>query len=277
MGATWYVHELTQSEEDFCYFHMLCKSLYPSTIFGISCNRQINADALINKGSQVTRSMVQKAIVVLATKPIFGPLREKLGMVTRAFFAQRDLNNLSLLEDFHGTLETSLRMGTVGEPSHALDGGSALYMGTSLREFIYHWRFKALSLVKLLLLQRKILFFGYPVERLCMLQYNLVALIPALLSSLEDSASPELHSQSDGRVKAESLKMSDRHSLLSFMGLPLALFSEDAFFQPCCPLQQIDTLKCGSWLVGTTNSIFKQQRSYKPDVVVDVRTDTYPA
>lgn len=59
---------LIQSEEDFCYFHMLCESLYPETIFGISCNRQINADALINKGAQVTRSMVQKAIVILATR-----------------------------------------------------------------------------------------------------------------------------------------------------------------------------------------------------------------
>lgn len=66
--VTWYANTLTQSEEDFCYFHMLCASLYPSTLFGISCNRQIQSDELINKGAQVTRSMVQKAVVVLATE-----------------------------------------------------------------------------------------------------------------------------------------------------------------------------------------------------------------
>lgn len=193
-------------------------------------------------------------------------------MVTRAYFAQRDLSNLQLLEEFYDTLEQTVRLGSVtNEPGHALDGGSTLYMGTSLREFIYQWRFKSLTLVKLLLLQRKILFFGYPVERLCTLQYNLVALIPALLSALQDAAAPELNTLSQGRVKAESLKMSDRHSLLTFMGLPLSLFSEGSFFQPCCPLQQIDMLKCDSWLVGTTNSIFKQQRTYKADVIVDVR------
>lgn len=67
MGVIWYVGWLIQSEEDFCYFHMLCKSLHPTTIFGISCNRQISSKDLINKGAQVTRSMVQKAIVILAT------------------------------------------------------------------------------------------------------------------------------------------------------------------------------------------------------------------
>lgn len=205
------------------------------------------------------------------TQPIFGPLREKLGMVTRAYFAQRDLNNIELLEEFYDTLEPTVRQASnkdVNEGPNWMDG--ALYMGTSIREFVHQWRFKALSLVKLVLLQRKILFFGYPVEKLCTTQYNLVALIPALLSSLQDAASPELKSLSQGRVKAESLRMSDRHSLLAFMGLPLPLFSEGAFFQPCCPLQQIDMLASDSWLVGTTNSIFKQQRAHKPDVIVDV-------
>lgn len=192
-------------------------------------------------------------------------------MVTRAYFAQRDLGNVALLEDFYDTLESSVRLKAISHDKDlGIENESALYMGTSIREFIYQWRFKALSLVKLLLLQRKILFFGYPVERLCTLQYSLVALIPALLSSLQDSASPELSTHSQGRVKAESLKMSDRQSLLAFMGLPLSLFSHDAFFQPCCPLQQMEMLGCNSWLVGTTNSIFKQQRSYKPDVIVDV-------
>ncbi|WFC99088.1 hypothetical protein MYAM1_001825 [Malassezia yamatoensis] len=148
---------------------------------------------------------------------------------------------------------------------------STLYMGTSIRNFLYQWRFKALSLVKLLLMQRRILVFGYPVERLCTLQYSLVALIPTLLSSLQDAASPELQSWSHNRIKAESLKMSDRQSLLSFMGLPLSLFSKDSVFQPYCPLQQLDLMKCNSYLIGTTNRIFKQQREQKPDVIVDLQ------
>lgn len=58
-----------QRDEDYSYFHLLLPSVAPrQTIFGISCNRQIPADQLINKGKDVTRSTVQKAIVVLASK-----------------------------------------------------------------------------------------------------------------------------------------------------------------------------------------------------------------
>lgn len=142
---------LLQSDEDFCYFHLLCPKLSPTTIFGISCNRQIASDALLKKGAEVTRSTVQKAIVVLAREPVFGPIKEKLGVVTRAFFAQGDLADVEILVDFHATLEAGLHSGGFSDDSEAV-----LYMGTSLRELIFKWRHKTLVLLKLLLLQRKV-------------------------------------------------------------------------------------------------------------------------
>ncbi|PWN53570.1 hypothetical protein IE53DRAFT_309972 [Violaceomyces palustris] len=257
------------SDEDFCYFHLVCPRLAESTIFGISCNRQIASDALVKKGAEVTRSTVQKAVVVLAKEPVFGPIKEKLGIVTRAFFAQGDLADVKILLDFHSTLEAGLESGGLGEDREAV-----MYMGTSLRELIFKWRHKTLMLVKLLLLQRRIMFFGYPVERLCTYQYSLVSMIPGLLLNLQDAGSPVLDKQSSKRAKAESLRTSDRKSLMKFLGMPLHLFGEDSFFQPYCPLQQIDMLKSRSWLVGTSNSIFKQQRDCKIDVVVDLEHST---
>ncbi|CCF50566.1 hypothetical protein NDA11_000665 [Ustilago hordei] len=253
------------SDEDFCYFHLHCPKLSHSTIFGISCNRQIAADALLKKGSEVTRSTVQKAIVVLAKEPVFGPIREKLGIVTRAFFAQGDLADVDILIDFHSTLEIGLQSGGMSEDREAV-----MYMGTSLRELVHKWRFKTLMLVKLVLLQRRVMFFGYPVEQLCNYQYSLVSLIPGLLLSLQDAGDPRLHRRAAHVEKADSLRSSDRKSLLKFLGMPLEIFGEDAFFQPYCPLQQIDLLKSRTWLVGTSNSIFKQQRDCKIDVVVDL-------
>lgn len=115
------------------------------------------SDQLINKGSQVTRSMVQKAVVILATQPIFGPMRAKLGMVTQAYFDQRDLSNMQILEEFYDNLEVSLScaMETQTDKSD-FETSDTLYMGTSLRELVYKWRFKVLMLVKLLLLQRRV-------------------------------------------------------------------------------------------------------------------------
>ncbi|CDS01451.1 related to AVL9-protein involved in exocytic transport from the Golgi [Sporisorium scitamineum] len=253
------------SDEDFCYFHLHCPKLSQSTVFGISCNRQIAADALIKKGAEVTRSTVQKAIVVLAKEPVFGPIREKLGIVTRAFFAQGDLADVDILVDFHSTLELGLQSGGMSD-----DRETVMYMGTSLRELVHKWRFKTLMLVKLLLLQRRVMFFGYPVEQLCNYQYSLVSLLPGLLLSLQDAGDPQLHTRAGRVEKADSLRSSDRKSLLKFLGMPLDIFGEDAFFQPYCPLQQIDLLKSRTWLVGTSNSIFKQQRDCKIDVIVDL-------
>ncbi|KAG6807636.1 hypothetical protein H0H93_001328, partial [Arthromyces matolae] len=62
------------SSEDYSYFHLVPSGPKPSTIFGISCNQQIAASALLVKQPDVTRSTVQKAVVVLASKPVFGPI-----------------------------------------------------------------------------------------------------------------------------------------------------------------------------------------------------------
>lgn len=66
---------IRQSVEDYSYFHLVPASPHPTTIFGISCNRQIKSADLLVKDEEVTRSTVQKAVVVLAAKPFFGPIR----------------------------------------------------------------------------------------------------------------------------------------------------------------------------------------------------------
>jgi hypothetical protein len=76
-----------QSEEDYTYFTL---RHLDTTLFGISCTRQMLSSELHARPADVTRSTIQKAIVVLARKPVFGPIREKLGVVTRAWFLQRD-------------------------------------------------------------------------------------------------------------------------------------------------------------------------------------------
>ncbi|KAI0632312.1 transport protein Avl9-domain-containing protein [Trametes polyzona] len=250
--------------EDYSYFHLVPSSPNPSTIFGISCNRQISSAELLVKDADVTRSTVQKAVVVLASKPVFGPIRDRLGVITRALFAQRDFSDMSILDDFHSSLEHSLR-GQLTE--------SGLYMGTSLRELVHKFRQRTLVLVKALMLQKKIMFFGHPVERLCTYQYSLVTLIPGLLQNLDDCGSPPLASRAQTLTRPTSLKTSDPKSMMAYMGLPLDLFGKDAFFQPYLPLQQLDMLKdTGCWLCGSTNSIVTQQKEI--ELLVNVETGT---
>lgn len=70
------------------------------------------------------------------------------------------------------------------------------------------------------------LFFGSRCERLCMMQFSLISLIPGLIRNLQDCADPELDSYVQNLEKPTSLRTSDRNSLLSYMGLPLQIFGK---------------------------------------------------
>ncbi|OAX44321.1 hypothetical protein K503DRAFT_679112 [Rhizopogon vinicolor AM-OR11-026] len=248
------------SLEDYSYFHLVPDGPIPTTIFGISCNRQIAASALLVKDVDVTRSIVQKAVVVLVSKPVFGPIRDRLGVVTRALFEQRDFSDTSILVDFGASLEISLRTQLTE---------SGLYIGG--REFVHTFRHRTLILLKALMCQKKIMFFGHPVERLCTYQYSLISLIPGLLQTLEDCGSPPLATRAPTLSCPQSLRTSDRKSMMAYMGLPLDIFGKDAFFQPYLPLQQLDLLKDSQgWLCGCTNTIVAQQK----EVELLINTET---
>ncbi|KAI9633849.1 putative cytoplasm protein [Dioszegia hungarica] len=263
------------SEEDYSYFHCLyspstgasSSSTVPSntTLFGISCNRQLASKELLYRPEDVTRTTVQKAVVVMASQPVFGPIRDKLGVVTRAFFAQRDFSQTGILKEFYDSLEEGL----IGK-----DNETFIAMGTSLRELIHKFRHRTLIMLKMLMLQKRIMLFGYPVEKLCTYQYSLLSLMPGLLLELQDSGSPDLDIR-PRRPRPTSFKSSDRRSLLRYMGLPLHLFGKDAFFQPYLPLQQVDMLYAKTWLTGTTNQIVTQQKDCKYDLLVNIDTMTF--
>jgi hypothetical protein len=81
------------STEDYSYFTLrrAQTSTDPATsLFGISCTRQLDASKLIDRPPEVTRSTVQKAVVVISDSPQhFGAIKAQLGVVTQLWFAQR--------------------------------------------------------------------------------------------------------------------------------------------------------------------------------------------
>ncbi|KAJ3123948.1 late secretory pathway protein avl9 [Nowakowskiella sp. JEL0407] len=251
--------------EEFIYFHLppipRWSPHVDSSLFGLACFRQMDSNNLINKTKDVTRSMVQKAVVVLARHPILGSLRSKLGLVTHAFFEQRDFEKREILDNFYEALTTSVT-GYIPD--------STLYMAFSLRDLIYQFKSKTLQLFKLLLLEKRVLFFGQKVEKLSAYQYAVVSLIPGLLRSLGDAASPILSSTEEINTPTEPTNEKDYK-----YGLPLRIFGEGCFFQPYIPLQQIDVLMSPttrSFLVGTSNAIFTHHKGCNIDVVVNVDT-----
>ncbi|MCJ1469475.1 late secretory pathway protein avl9 [Pseudocyphellaria aurata] len=258
--------------EDFSYFTLRRRrsSKGPATsVFGISCTRQIDSNALVHRPADVTRSTVQKAVVAIAHSPqCFGQLREKLSMVTGAWFAQKDFTDVDILKKFQESLVTNLRDS---------DDDRDQYLGLPLRELIYEYKHQTLVLFKCCLLQPKMLFFGSRCERLCMMQFSLISLIPGLLRNLEDCADPDFDSYEKKIIKPTSLKSSERSSLLSYMGLPLQLFGKGSLFGPYTPLQQLDVLAdfgTKSYIVGSTNSLLLQQKDRYSDILINLDEST---
>lgn len=72
-----------------------------TSLFGVACTRQIRADKLKRRSADVTRSTVQKAVVVVSpTARGLGELRERLGAVTAAWFAQEYVDSWLLFWSF---------------------------------------------------------------------------------------------------------------------------------------------------------------------------------
>ncbi|XP_037290506.2 late secretory pathway protein AVL9 homolog [Rhipicephalus microplus] len=168
-------------EEDTVYFHLPALDNPKRTVFGISCYRQISAEMLLRRGSDVTRSSVQKSVCVLSRLPLYGVIQAKLQLVTHAYFDERDFSQVALLKETYQNLNALLS-------SDMMHGGQP-YLGLSSRDLVLHFKHKAVLLFKLLLLERKVLFYKTPVKDLCSTILTLCSLFPGMLEQgLEECA-----------------------------------------------------------------------------------------
>lgn len=95
---------------------------------------------------------MQKAVVVIADSPQgFGMLRERLSIVTQAWFAQREFTDTDILRRFQESLADEKARGTLKDESER-----DLHFGMSLRELIHEFKWQALVLLKCCLLQPKV-------------------------------------------------------------------------------------------------------------------------
>ncbi|EON98935.1 putative lalv9 family protein [Phaeoacremonium minimum UCRPA7] len=171
-----------------------------------------------------------------------GAHAERLGIVTKAWFAQRNFSDIDILRHFQESLAEEKRRGLLNGEE---DGDQ--YLGMSLREMVHEFRWQTLVLLKCCLLQPK------------------------------DCADPELNGYEKNLSKPTSLRTSDRGSMLSYMGLPLQVFGKGSLFGPYTPLQQLDLLadrSTKSYIVGSTNSLLLQQKDRYSDVLINLDDDT---
>lgn len=162
--------------EDTVFFNLPSLTDPTESVYGVSCYRQIPVEKLKIRTADVTRSTVQKSVCCLARLPIYGYIEVKLSLIADAFFEEGDFSSTDILVKAYEQLNACLMDGD--ESRRAL---RHFHVGLSLREIVLNWRHKTLQLLKLFLLQRKVVCFGSPVRGMCALILGISSLIPRLL------------------------------------------------------------------------------------------------
>jgi len=168
-------------DEDFVYFHLVDDrndAGAPSTIYGISCYRQMSASELHYADAEVTRATVQKSVCVLTRRPLYGALKIKLSSITQAYFEQRNFKKTDILVNAFHALCNSFKEPTIDSSNY--------YMGISLSDLIVRYEHKILLLFKLMLLEKNVLYFMTPVGRLSNTIIGLVSLLPGVFETTAD-------------------------------------------------------------------------------------------
>uniref|UniRef100_A0A8C3W285 AVL9 cell migration associated n=1 Tax=Catagonus wagneri TaxID=51154 RepID=A0A8C3W285_9CETA len=160
-------------QEDTVFFHLPPRNGNGATVYGISCYRQIEAKALKVRQADITRETVQKSVCVLSKLPLYGLLQAKLQLITHAYFEEKDFSQISILKELYEHMNSSLG-------GNSLEG-SQVYLGLSPRDLVLHFRHKVLILFKLILLEKKVLFYISPVNKLVGALMTVLSLFPGMI------------------------------------------------------------------------------------------------
>uniref|UniRef100_A0A1I8JDG7 Avl9 domain-containing protein n=1 Tax=Macrostomum lignano TaxID=282301 RepID=A0A1I8JDG7_9PLAT len=163
-------------EEDNVYFVLPSLIKKERSVFCVSCYRQIDSSQqLVAKTDDVTRSSVQKAVVVVSKVPIFGAIRERLSQAAQSYFEMRDFSRIDVLQETFSDLRRSFSKGSVM---------GQMYMGLSVKDLLLRYRQKLL-----------VMFFMNPASDLTNTLVTLVSMFPNILEDGLDRCASIINSK----------------------------------------------------------------------------------
>jgi len=160
--------------QDSCFFHLPPRKSYTrkTTVYGVSCYRQVSADSLTVQLKDVTRGSVQKSVVALSQMPLYSFLNANLEFAAEAFLKE-NFTNKDVLVEFYHHINKSFNKANLSQKILSL----------SPKPLITRFQQKILILFKLILLERKVLVFGSPVKTLVETILGVLSLFPGMLEN----------------------------------------------------------------------------------------------
>lgn len=218
----------------------------PPHVHCVACFRQTDAvDARTHSASAAhlyergvaSRGSVQKAVVLLCRRPLFGVLADRLQPAVRAYFEQADFARTDVLASLYHALNVSLC-----RPS--LNDAPTLFHGLDLRAVLRKLGPQTLAVLKLILLERRVVIYSQPVHHAS----NAVIALASIFTGALDTIAPAMPPLDHGPDSAA-------------LGLPLALFGhgDRVILQPYAPLPLVAELipnhSRKACLIGTSHNV----------------------
>ena len=237
------IHNSTSDNQ----FFIIQNFKYP--LFGISCYRQIIGENDISEEN--TRHFTQKSICIISTLPLYSQLYSKLSITLEAYFYQNNLQDKKIISELYNN---------VSWESFSKMDMNDIYLSFNVKKLLLFTKDKIFTIIKMILLEKKILVYSQVSGDVCSFIYNLISLIPGQL----------LFNLRTGNSVKNYIKY------LNMYGLPFIIFHNNYKFFPLISLFDIDKIQKDykSYLIGTTNQlIYKDYLSNKKyDLLIDFDT-----
>lgn len=236
-----------QHLESWSGFHLpSISSSNPYTIFGMSCCRQIDIRVLSSIPKDTVRNSILKSIVLLTKDLIYlSFVKEQLSLLCKSWFDQGLFTDYTMIKNFYLEFNTNSM--------------SISNRNTNLSFLIEKFETKALTIIKLFILEKRTIFFSeYDSDILVVLLYSIASIFPEMLSSLS---------------YMETFSIKSKEPINSF---PLPLLNKTVLFQPYFPLNELSNTfpiteyPYQSIILGTTNRMLQEHSQLDLDVVVNI-------
>ena len=225
---------------------------FKKILFGISCYRQLQVTQAMKEDEQEnTRECVQKAMCIISTLPLFGQIASKLSITMLAYFNQDSLKNKQIIEDLYSNYSNNyLSKIKVGE----------ILASFSLKRLISFTKDKIFSIIKLIMLEKKILVYSHISNNICSFIFSFLSLFPGgSFFSLDE----------EGRAKSY-------YDCYSPYGLPLKFLNKNSVLYSILTLYDIDKIEeknIISYFVGTTNPLLMNYNKIEFDCIINLDDD----
>ena len=222
----------------------------PKLLYGISCYRQLETTQAMKEDEQEnTRDCVQKAMCIVSKVPLFGQMASKLSVTMLAYFNQESLKDKKIIGELYSNYKISSK-NTINV--------NEIMASFSLKKLLSLTNDKVFSIIKLIMLEKKILVYSHISNNVCSFIFSFLSLFPcnAFFNLDYNSTGSKFYQQ-----------------CYKPYGLPLKFLNKNSVLYSLLTLYDIgdiekDNIK--SYFIGTTNPIFMNYKKIEFDCIINI-------